>query len=156
MFENYEYKKIFFDKFPTYFFCKINETFQFHFERRIFMKKRIGTVLIAVILLFTMLIPVTVQAKTPEAFASLKSHIQVYGAINMNYKYSNNVYTSKISYQKKNKRFVFQCNYTNGNSTSSIAMYVPATKKKASYKVAFAQVIRASGKTAKGHFAKSV
>ena len=113
------------------------------------MRKRIFAILLTVMLFFTMLVSTMVQAKTPKAFASLKSYIQVYGPINVNYRYLNNVYTSKISYQKKNKRFVFQCSYTNGNSTSSIAMYVPAIKKNSKYKVAFAQTIRASGKTAK-------
>lgn len=81
--------------------------------------------------------------------ASLRSDIQVYGPISNYHRYGSNIYTSKITYQKKYKRFLFYCTYTNGRSQTSIKMYMPVSKKKASYTVYFNETVRASGKTGK-------
>ena len=64
-------------------------------------------------------------------------------------RYGSDKYTSKIAYQKKYKRFLFYCTYTNGRSQTSIKMYMPVSKKKASYTVYFNETVRASGKTGK-------
>ena len=110
------------------------------------MKKRMIAASLTILLLLTSLLPVTVYAKTPAIMASLKSYIQVYGQITFNAGYG---YSSKISYQKNKKRFLFQCTYSNGRSTETVRMYMSASKKKVSYKVYFDQTVRASGLTAR-------
>ena len=110
------------------------------------MKKRMIAASLTILLLLTSLLPMTVYAKTPAIMASLKSYIQVYGQITFNAGYG---YSSKISYQKSKKRFLFQCTYSNGRSTETVRMYMSASKKKVSYKVYFDQTVRASGLTAR-------
>jgi hypothetical protein len=110
------------------------------------MKKRISLLLFIVILL----LPVTtINAKTPAITASLKSYIQTYGSIKINTQSGVNSYKSSITYQKANKRFQFQCSYSNGRSTSKVRMYMPVSKLKTNYTVYFDETIRASGLTAK-------
>ena len=113
------------------------------------MKKSIHILVLTILLSVFLLTPVTVQAKTPEIMSALKSHIQTYGPVIYNLRSGSDVYTSKISYQKSKKRFLFQCACKSGNSTSSIKTYMPISKKKASYTVYFDETVRAAGKTAK-------
>lgn len=113
------------------------------------IKKSMLTILISVILCLTMLAPTTVSAKTPEIMSALKSYIQAYGAQTYKAVNGKHVYTSKISYQKSKKRFLFECTYTNGSSVEKMTMYMPTAKKKASYTVNFSQIIRAAGRVAK-------
>ena len=109
------------------------------------MKKRMVAASLIIMLLLSL--PVTVHAKTPAIMASLKSYIQVYGPITITPRYG--LDSAKISYQKSKKRFLFQCTYSNGRSIERVRMYMPVSKKKASYKVYFDQAVRASGLTAK-------
>lgn len=113
------------------------------------MKKRIRAALFFVMLSVLCVLPMTVNAKAPEIMRSLKSDIQTYGPIQKQYRYGSDIYTVKISYQKKKQRFLFQCTLTSGRSSSSVKMYMPFVKKKAYYTVSFNQTIRASGLTAK-------
>lgn len=113
------------------------------------MKKSILKLFLVVVSALFLLIPTTAFAKNPEIMNALKSHVQVYGPITWKSGSGGNSYVSKISYLKKGKKFLFRCDYSNGRSTSSVKMYVPATKKKNSYTVNFSQVVRAKGKTAK-------
>ena len=110
------------------------------------MKKRICTLFILLTLLSPLLVCVPADAKTPEIMASLRSYIKTYGPLG---NYSNSglsYYTTKISYQKSKKRFLFQCTNVHGSSVSTIKMYMPAAKKKASYTVYFHQTIVAGSK----------
>ena len=100
-------------------------------------------------ILLMMILSSPVHAKTPPVMASLKSYVQTYGTIRVNTADGTNRYTSSISYQKKKKRFLFQCKYTNGRSTSTVKMYMPISKKKSKYTINFSQTIRANGLTAK-------
>ena len=109
------------------------------------MKKKILLLSFLLCLLLTQ----TLNAKTPEIMNSLKSHIQTYGVLKTSVKSGSNAYISKISYQSRNKRFLFECAYSNGRSTSSVKMYMPISKKKASYTVYFNETVRAAGRTAK-------
>ncbi|MBR0410885.1 MAG: hypothetical protein IJI25_07780 [Eubacterium sp.] len=113
------------------------------------MKKRNHLLLIIFFLTVPLLLSVQTNAKEPEIMASLRSDIQVYGPIANFRRYGSDKYMSKIAYQKKYKRFLFYCTYTNGRSQTSIKMYMPVSKKKASYTVYFNETVRASGKTGK-------
>ena len=96
-----------------------------------------------------MLAPVPVSAKTPAKMKALRSYVKTYGKIVRSYQYGNNRYTASISYQTKKKRFVYKCTYTNGNSTSSVKMYMPVSKLKKVYTVSFNETVRAGKRTAK-------
>lgn len=112
------------------------------------MKKKVS-IIVFLSLIFCQLMPLPVSAKIPPVMDSLKSYIQVYGALKSKSSDGVNRYSSAISYQKKKKWFVFQCAYTNGNSKSSVKMYMPVSKKQAKYTVTFNETIRASGLTAR-------
>lgn len=113
------------------------------------MKRKISAAIITVLLSVFILLPATVHAATPAIMSSLKSYIETYGPITGYSANGSNIYVSKISYESKNKRFLFECGYTNGNSTQIVKMYMPTAKKQTSYTVYFSQVVRASGLTAK-------
>lgn len=113
------------------------------------MKKRIQTILFFLAFMVPMSRPAIVSAKTLPVMASLKSYIQTYGVIRTKSAYGSIRYTATISYQKKNKRFLYKCTYTNGRSTSAVKMYMPDFKKPANYTVYFNETVRASGRTAK-------
>ena len=113
------------------------------------MKKRIFVAAVTFLLSLLLILPVTTSAQSPEIMRALKSYIQTYGALKSSYRKGSEVYTSKISYQKSKKRFLFECSYSNGGSTSSVKMYMPASKKKENYKVLFHETVRAAGRTAK-------
>jgi hypothetical protein len=113
------------------------------------MKKRFLTAFAIVMFSIVLFLPAMVSAETPEIMRSLRSHIQTYGALKNNVRSGSDSYTSKISYQKSKKRFLFECSYSNGNSNSSVKMYMPVSKKMASYSVYFSETVRAAGKTAK-------
>ena len=105
--------------------------------------------ILTIMVVVSLILPAQVYAKTPEIMSALRSHIQVYGPITSGYRSGSESYSAKISYNKKTKKFLFQCTYTNGRSTSSVKMYMPASKKLTSYTVYFNETVRASGKTAK-------
>lgn len=114
------------------------------------MKKRICslTILFSLILTTCLLLPVTADAKEPEIIASLRSYIQVYGTLYNSSNFGTTRYTSSISYQKKNKRLCFLCTMNNGSSVCTMKMYMPISRKKASYTANYKQTIRAKGRTA--------
>lgn len=113
------------------------------------MKKRFFATIAIIMFSVILLLPAIVSAETPEIMRSLKSHIQVYGTLNNSFQKGSDSYISKISYQKSKKRFLFECGYSNGRSTSYVKMYMPVSRKQASYPVYISQTIRAAGKTAK-------
>ena len=113
------------------------------------MNKKILTISVTFILSVILLFPAAVSAQPPEIMRSLKSYIETYGALKGYSRNGSYTYSSKISYQKSKKRFLFECSYSNGRSTSSVKMYMPISKKKSSYTVNFNETVRAAGKTAK-------
>ena len=113
------------------------------------MKKRLFAVVFTAILAVSLLTPVTVSAQTPAYLKYLRKYIRNNGAIIQTYEYGSDSYIAKISYQKKKKRFLFQCDYTNGRSTTTIKMYMPVKKLKKSYKVKFNETVRSGKRTAK-------
>ena len=113
------------------------------------MKKSFFAMIMTSLLFVSVFLPVTVHAKTPAIMTSLRNYIQAHGTIAVNYKKGSDSFTSKISYQKSGKRFLLQCTYSNGRSSSGVKMYMPVSKKKTSYTVYFNETVRASGKTAK-------
>lgn len=113
------------------------------------MKKRFFSVFAIIMFSIVLFLPAVVSAETPEIMRSLRSYIQTYGTLKNAAWSGSDSYISKISYQKREKRFLFECSYSNGNSTSSVRMYMPVSKKMASYPVYFSETVRAAGKTAK-------
>ena len=107
---------------------------------RAFSKRIISCIFLFVFIL----IPVTTNASTPVETTILRNYIKTNGELRNTYAGGNDTYKTLISYQKKNNRFLFQCTYSNGNSTSTIRMYIPVSKQKSSFTVYFDETVRAS------------
>ena len=108
---------------------------------RAYFKRIISCIFLVVFIL----VPVAADASTPVETTILRSYIKTNGDLRNTYNSGkNDTYKTRVSYQKQNNRFLFQCTYSNGNSTSTIRMYIPVSKQKSSFTVYFDETVRAS------------